>query len=375
MGPMTEAKAQILAEALIPTLIDAKEQLEQIERYLHPIHIEKLRASCAASAKRVKKTLDTLLLTDWPGQWRDTGELLLEGSGHLKIALSDFIAASKQPENTIQQIQALRGLSLAEEVLYPLCPYFPAINRIFLEPGATLSNAKNAALLSGQGAAASTLRLVSPTGLRHNHNDRPDRGGYTLYVPEDYAADRAWPLIIALHGGNGHGRSYLWAWLKFARTRGALLLSPTSLGNGWSLLGKDIDRINLLAMIKAIRDTWSVDSERILLAGLSDGATYSLLFGLAANNPCTHFAPLSGMLHPANLQNGNIERIRGKPVYLLHGALDGLFPVAIARETRDLLSSAGADLTYREVPDLGHNCARDEHAALLDWFGLPNRAM
>src|SRR5260370_15074993 len=41
-------------------------------------------------------------------------------------------------------------------------------------------------------------------------------------VPEYYTADRGWPLVMALHGGSGNGRGFLWSWLRDARSRGAI---------------------------------------------------------------------------------------------------------------------------------------------------------
>ena len=74
------------------------------------------------------------------------------------------------------------------------------------------------------------------------------------------------------------------------------------------------------------------------------------------------------MFHPVNAANGNLERARGVPIYLVHGARDFLFPVTYAHFTRDLLVEAGADLRYRELPELSHTYPRSENAAILAWF-------
>ena len=50
-------------------------------------------------------------------------------------------------------------------------------------------------------------------------------------MPEYYTPDRAWPLVMALHGGSGNGRGFLWSWLRDARSRGAILVAPTATGN------------------------------------------------------------------------------------------------------------------------------------------------
>jgi phospholipase/carboxylesterase len=76
-------------------------------------------------------------------------------------------------------------------------------------------------------------------------------------------------------------------------------------------------------MLSYVRENWRVDPERILLTGLSDGATYTLLHGLRKESPYTVLAPISGVLHPTNLVNGNVERAKGRRIYLVHGVLTG----------------------------------------------------
>jgi phospholipase/carboxylesterase len=62
-------------------------------------------------------------------------------------------------------------------------------------------------------------------------------------------------------------------------------------------------------------------------------------------------------------------RLRGLPVYLVHGKLDWMFPVQVARQTQQLLSAAGADVTYRELDDLSHTYPREINAEILQWLG------
>lgn len=371
MGPVTEQEAYGLASKLVSGLTVALRQLEQAGRYLHPTQVGRSRERLDESAPLVKAALDTLLMSDWPESWQKAGESLLEGTGHLQTTISDFIAASRQPAGIWQQMQALHGLPLAEEAFYPLCALFPDMSQAFLEPGVSIEMEVLRSPDKSQDEAGPSLRVVGPdTGLQHAENQRSQRGGCALYVPEYYSSGHDWPLIVALHGGSGHGRDYLWTWLRVARTRGALLLCPTSLGSTWSLLGQDVDHAIILHAVQEVINTYRVSKDQILLTGMSDGATYTFLSGLAPAAPYTHLAPMSGVLHPFILTGDNSQRIKDKPVYLLHGALDTLFPVETAREARDLLLDAGANLTYREVPDLGHTNARDEQGALLDWFGL-----
>ncbi len=205
-------------------------------------------------------------------------------------------------------------------------------------------------------------------GLFETGSSAGNSRGTAFYVPERYDSSRAWPLVIALHGGGGNGRDFLWTWLREARSRGYLLLAPSSQGSTWSFLGPDVDSVRLRGLLDGLSERWRIDRTRVLVTGLSDGATYALYFGLSADAPVTAIAPGAGILHPANLQNGNLERARAVPIYLMHGARDWMFPVQLARVARDLLERAGARLVYREIADLSHAWPREENVRILDWF-------
>jgi phospholipase/carboxylesterase len=68
------------------------------------------------------------------------------------------------------------------------------------------------------------------------------------------------------------------------------------------------------------------------------------------------------------------DRLRGLPIYLVHGRLDWMFPVEVARQARQALSVAGAAVTYRELDDLSHAFPREINAAMLDWLRRAKRA-
>ena len=64
--------------------------------------------------------------------------------------------------------------------------------------------------------------------------------------------------------------------------------------------------------------------------------------GYAADVPFTHLAPMSSTFHPLLLDGADRDRLSGLPVYLVHGVLDWMFPVDVARIARDALTAAGA---------------------------------
>ena len=241
----------------------------------------------------------------------------------------------------------------------PLAAKLPPVCSFFVDP----------ALREDAGLAA---RLAEPananTGIIHDHNEPGSRGGFSLYVPEYYTPDRAWPLVMALHGGSGNGRGFLWSWLRDARSFGAILVAPTATGGTWALMGEDSDTPNLARILDIVRSRWNVDPTKLLLTGMSDGGTFCYVTGLEAASPFTHLAPVAATFHPLMAEMADAERLRGLPVYLVHGRLDWMFPVQVARQTRDVLSAAGADVTYRELEDLSHCYPREMNAPILDWL-------
>ena len=238
------------------------------------------------------------------------------------------------------------------------------MSRWFLEPARRADDALVESVRVG------AMRDGEPrVGVLHASNERDARGGFSSYVPEQWDGQTAMPLVVALHGGHGHGRDFLWSWLREGRSRGVLVLAPSSRERTWSIMGgPDVDAEGLREMVASVGSRYPVDRTRVLLTGMSDGATYAFLCGLRDDMPFTHLAPACGVLHPFLFGNGGLERARGRPIYLVHGALDWMFPVHSARMAREALLAVGAPLVYREIDDLSHTYPRDENPRILDWL-------
>ncbi|WP_247409636.1 phospholipase, partial [Bradyrhizobium sp. 23] len=255
--------------------------------------------------------------------------------------------------------RALRHVPRAQEALYPLAVRFPPVSSFFLNA----ANRENADLLSRLEAGAD-----AHTGIIHDHNEPGSRGGFSVYVPEYYTPDRAMPLVMALHGGSGNGRGFLWSWLRDARSLGAILVAPTATGPTWALMGDDSDTPNLMRILETVRSRWTIDASRMLLTGMSDGGTFCYVTGLDGASPFTHLAPVSATFHPLRVEMADAARLQRLPIFIAHGKLDWMFPVQTARQTQAALAAAGADVTYREIDDLSHTYPREINAELVQWL-------
>ena len=346
--------------ALVPPLLAALDALEDAKRQLHPMNVAGLAASAAGCRQPLADGLAAFESAPWPERLRRFADYSREAAGHAIQALDGLTGAAGLDNPAPGAWRALGKLSRATEALYPVSAMLPAVSRHFVHPAH-----RDDESLAARLADADPGR--EEVGIVHSANRTDQRGGFSLYVPE-YHRGEPCPLVVALHGGSGHGRGFLWTWLRDARTRGLILLSPTSRAATWSLMGPDIDSPNLDAMVERIKAQWNVDPERVLLTGISDGGTFCFLTGLRDDAPFTHLAPCSASFHPMLLEMASRRRLSGLPVYLVHGALDWMFPVEVARIARDALAAAGAEVEYREIGDLSHTYAWEENDRIVDWL-------
>jgi len=344
--------------ALLPPLLQALEALGFIARHLNPPDLGEVLAAVGAPDAELRAARGRL--GDW-GEPLAGVRARLDAAGETALKAFEALRAAPDQDEPLRAVfRALRHLPRAQEALYPLSAGLPPVSRFFLPPE-----------LRGEAGLLARLAPEEPredTGLLHVRNDPGDRGGFSLYVPEDYQPDRAWPLVMALHGGAGDGRGFLWSWLRDARALGAILVAPTAIGQTWALTGEDVDTPNLERILDFVRTHWTLDPARRLLTGMSDGGTFSYVSGLEPASPFTHLAPCSAAFHPMLAQMADPARIQGLPIHLTHGALDWMFPVEMAREARQALTAAGARVTYRELDDLSHTYPREINPQVLAWL-------
>jgi phospholipase/carboxylesterase len=346
---------------LIPLILGALDRLESITRNMHPLRLAELTASLGPGDDGMLAALARLRDAVWPETLiplRD--QIVLAGESVLR-AHTGLREAAGSPDGRIGAIRASRQQYRAIEALYPLASALPSISRFFIEP----ARRDDATLLARIEAA----RPPHPdTGVYHFDNETGSRGGFSVYVPEYLSRGTPAPVVFALHGGSGHGRVFLWSWLREARSRGVILVAPTATGDTWSLMEPDVDSAHLSRILDHVRQHWAVDPTKLLLSGMSDGGTFTLLTGLDSLSPFTHLAPVAASFHPLLLTMTEPERIRGLPVYLVHGALDWMFPIQTGRTANQALTLAGANVVFREIGDLAHTYPRDENGAILDWL-------
>lgn len=358
MGAMSDAATEDIV-TLLPPLLQAMDALGFIARHLYPPEFEELMSAVGAPETAVREAAQRL--TSWPASLDHIRQPLADASAAVVSAFEELRAAPDQADGLRAVMRALRQGPKAQEALYPLAAGLPLVSRFFVEP-------------SLRDDAALTARLARPTaaevdtGVIHGGGAAGSRGAFSMYVPEYYDAATPMPLVMALHGGSGNGRAFLWSWLREARSVGAIVVAPTAIGSTWALMGDDVDTPNLLRILDDVRGRWNIDPSRLLLTGMSDGGTFCYVSGLESGSPFTHLAPAAASFHPLLAQVADAERMRGLPIHIVHGGRDWMFPTEIARRAHKALSGAGARVTYREIPELSHCYPREIDVDLLRWM-------
>jgi phospholipase/carboxylesterase len=343
--------------AVLPPLLQSLEALGFIARHLNPPDFDRIMEAAGQPDEALKAVRPRL--ANWPEQFSNIQTSLETASDAALAAFAGLRAVQLGNGDLVAVFRALRYAPRAQEALYPLAAKLPPVSSFFIDP----ASREDADLL---------VRLAAPanekTGIFHDSTKPGSRGGFSLYIPEYYTPERAWPLVMALHGGSGNGRGFLWSWLRDARSQGAILVAPTATGSTWALMGEDTDTPNLARILDLVRGRWNVDPTKLLLTGMSDGGTFCYVTGLEGATPFTHLAPVSATFHPLMAEMADAQRLRGLPVHIVHGRLDWMFPVQVARQTKDALAAAGADVTYRELDDLSHCYPREMNAPILNWL-------
>ncbi|MGX7677733.1 alpha/beta hydrolase [Jatrophihabitans sp. DSM 45814] len=216
-----------------------------------------------------------------------------------------------------------------------------------------------------RGWQAGTLAVVpsSPTRepLPSGLNWLAESGTAALFVPSALP-ERAVPLVVLLHGATSNPLQVLPIMQAEAERRKFLVLAPKSLDYTWDIIrgGFGPDVAELDRSLPAVFDQFTIDAERIAIAGFSDGASYALSLGLT-NGELFHrilaFSP--GFSVPG-------ER-SGKPsVFVSHGRQDAVLPIdRCSRPIVAKLTSQGYDVDYREFIG-GHEVPADMVTAASD---------
>ena len=348
--PIQQLNAYLLA--LVATL----DALGYVMRHVDPIgYVHQIQRANL----RPEPLRDALAMPAWPKPYSALRPVLDAGATSALAAVDGLIEAAGPPEDLTQAWRALRHYPRALETLYPLAGILPQLNHSFLDPS----------YRDDPDLARRLMHQPAPddVGIICFGDDKA-RDAVWAYVPETYDPATPHPVVVALHGGSGNGRAFLWSWVRAARTRGAIVVAPSSVGQTWAIQGRDPDSPRLAQILRFVQQRWTIDPTCILLTGMSDGGTFTYTSGLATGSPFTHLAPVAAAFHPMLTAMAETDRMRGLPIHILHGDKDWMFPRKMAEDAAKHFTAAGADVTYQPIADLSHTYGADLSTMILDWL-------
>ena len=207
--------------------------------------------------------------------------------------------------------------------------------------------------------------MLRDTGVVRMENRTSDgtEHFFAVNVPDGYDPARRYQVRIQLHGGVG----------------GRATNAPVGNGTVGTLTGAEqiyvvpyawadapwwgTDQVlNLAAIVDRVKRLYNVDENRVVLSGVSDGATGALYVAMRETTPFASILPLNGyimVLALRDIDDGLIfaNNLRNKPLFAVNGGRDPLYPTRVVDPYIDHLKKGGVSIDYHPQPNAGHNTA------------------
>jgi len=184
--------------------------------------------------------------------------------------------------------------------------------------------------------------------------DRP----YVVYIPKGYDPAKPSPLFVWLHGGVSRadlnpdplGSVKGGMWPAVADAQGWIMVFPYGQGGAtwWDAVGM----ANIQDQIRAVKQAYNVDDDRVFMGGFSDGASASFLYAMVKPSDFAAFTALNGHMGVGAL-DGKLytyaTNFANTPVYAVTTDKDQLYPTRQMQPVIDMARKAGGNITYREL--------------------------
>lgn len=244
-----------------------------------------------------------------------------------------------------------------------------------------------------QGQDLNQYRKATYFGEQQN-----DSLNYVILLPKGYTKNKAYPLLLFLHGSGERGNDnraqlthggHLFANDSIREKHPAIVVFPQCpAGKSWhngqyqytngqgsysypATVGPNKQQDLLMGLLNQLQEQYTVDSNRIYIGGLSMGAMGT--FELVRRNPTTFAAAFAicGGANPAI-----VPVIKDTPWWIFHGTADTIVPYEYSLAISEALKRAGALVKLTLYQGVGHDSWTNTFAEpdLLNWVFSKNRA-
>ncbi|HCL73055.1 MAG TPA: hypothetical protein DIC58_09480, partial [Gammaproteobacteria bacterium] len=142
---------------------------------------------------------------------------------------------------------------------------------------------------------------------------------------------------------------------------------------------QDSQSENIPAILNELKATYNVDENRVTMTGISDGGTGAYFFAFKQPTQWAAFLPYIG--HPGVLrsqQSGGgyrlyFENLMNKPLYIVNGENDRLYPAASLDSFIQILQDVGVSYTWTVIEEGEHNTSwLPDYQAVIEEFKADN---
>ena len=215
-------------------------------------------------------------------------------------------------------------------------------------------------LKQGRSYAAQKPGVVMLT----NRTDDRVEHYYAVNVPPAYDPAKRYQVRLQLHGGV-MGRS-----TNAPRNSGEIgALAGAEqfyvIPYGWTDAPwwSEDQVLNMDAIVDSLKRTYNIDENRVVVSGVSDGATGAYYLAMRETTPFASFLPLNGFIMV--LANADIgihdplypNNLRDKPFFVVNGGRDRLYPTAAVEPYVLHMKKTGVTIDYHPQPLGEHNTA------------------
>jgi predicted peptidase len=184
---------------------------------------------------------------------------------------------------------------------------------------------------------------------------------YNVYVPPDYTPEKAWPMVLFLHGSGERGRDGLLQTevgigraIRRQRERfPAIVVMPQCRENDAWWSGAMTQMV--LGCVNQTARAYRLDPERLYLTGLSLGGGGAWWLGAVLPERFAAIVPICAIGETRmGVQESLIPRLAQTPIWCFHGESDTRVPVKEAHEMVEGIKQAGGEIKYTEFPGGNH---------------------
>lgn len=214
-----------------------------------------------------------------------------------------------------------------------------------------------------------------------------ERLPYRLYVPLGYDANRKYPLLLWLHGGDGRGSdnvkqlnggnsiaTHFWTGKDVQLNFPMFVLLPQCpSGDNWSDpdLNQPTKWLELtMSALADVQKEFSIDPDRLYLAGQSMGG-----LGVWSTLQAYPGKWAAAVILSAYDNFTDIPALAQTPLWVFQGEADETVPVTLVHDMMKQLKKAHRNLRYTEYPKTDHEVWKKAFAepGLLAWLSAQKR--